>query len=192
VFIRKDGLPVHPGNVSCRFRLLLGRVDVPPIRLRDLRHTAASIAHQAGSDLKTVQHLLGHSSILVTADTYTSVLPRVQRRSANATAKLVLTAARRTRTKIREKSGRNRPQTRPATGAPAPTGPVGPTAPTSPITQIGERRELASRTVMTPARHPRDTHRPHRTDHEGRHPAVSAGDAPDDLARSEGLEPPTF
>jgi site-specific recombinase XerD len=34
----------------------------------------------AGADLETLQDLPGHSSILVTADTYTSVLPRAQRR----------------------------------------------------------------------------------------------------------------
>jgi integrase len=89
VFVRMDGLPIHPSNVSCRFRQLLSRVDIPPIRLHDLRHTAASIAHQAGADLKTLQDLLGHSSILVTADTYTSVLPVAQRRCANATASLI-------------------------------------------------------------------------------------------------------
>jgi integrase len=129
LFIRRDGLPVHPSTVSCRFRILLSRLDVPPIRLHDLRHTAASVAHQAGADLKTVQDLLGHSSILVTADTYTRVLPHSQRRSANATAELVINAARRTRTKIREKAGRNGPPTRPPTGAPTPAGPTGPTAP---------------------------------------------------------------
>jgi len=55
-------------------------------------HGAASLAHQAGADLKTLQDLLGHSSIVTTADTYTSVLPEVQRASADATAHLVLTA----------------------------------------------------------------------------------------------------
>jgi hypothetical protein len=97
---------------------------VPPIRLHDLRHGAASLAHQAGADLKTLQDLLGHSSIVITADTYTSVLPLAQRRCADATAKLVLAAARRTRDKIRKNGRRNRPDTRPATGTPAPTGPA--------------------------------------------------------------------
>jgi integrase len=54
------------------------------VRLHDLRHGAASLAHEAGADLKTLQDLLGHSSIVVTADTYTSVLPQIQRRCADA------------------------------------------------------------------------------------------------------------
>jgi integrase len=43
-------------------------------RTHDLRHGAASLAHAAGADLKTVQEQLGHTSIVLTADTYTSVL----------------------------------------------------------------------------------------------------------------------
>jgi integrase len=184
VFVRKDGAPIHPGYASCRFRLLVGQVDVPPIRLHDLRHGAASLAHQAGADLKTLQDLLGHSSILVTADTYTSVLPVAQRRCANATAKLVLAAARRTRDKIRNNAAPTRPNPRPATGAPTPTGPT-------PVIK-DQPHEQQSGGTTTPKRHPRDPHRPHRTDHKGRPPAVPAGDAPDDVARPKGLEPLTF
>lgn len=42
-----------------------------PVRLHDLRHGAASLAHSAGADLKTVQDQLGHVVIVLTADTYT-------------------------------------------------------------------------------------------------------------------------
>jgi len=184
VFVRADGSPIHPGYASCRFRLLVRHVDVPPIRLHDLRHGAASIAYEAGADLKTLQDLLGHSSIVITADTYTSVLPRAQRRCADATAKLVLAAARRTRDKIRTNAARNRPQPHPATGAPTPTGPT--------PTIKKPHNEQESRGVMTPGWHQRDTHRPHRTDHKGRRPAVSPAHSPDDVARPKRLEPLTF
>jgi hypothetical protein len=94
------------------------------VRLHDLRHGAASLAHQAGADLKTLQDLLGHSSIVTTADTYTSVLPEGQRESADATAHLVLTAARRTGKKIKNKARKNRPDRRRETGGPTPTTPT--------------------------------------------------------------------
>jgi hypothetical protein len=93
------------------------------VRLHDLRHGAASLAHEAGADLKALQDLLGHSSIVVTADTYTSVLPQVQRRCADATAALVLSATRCTRRKIRTKGPKNCPGGRRKTGAPAPNAP---------------------------------------------------------------------
>ncbi len=45
-------------------------------------------------DLKTVQAMLGHSTIVTTADIYTSVLPALQRDAAAAIAALVLKSAR--------------------------------------------------------------------------------------------------
>ncbi|WP_370453114.1 tyrosine-type recombinase/integrase [Micromonospora sp. A202] len=69
----------------------------PPIRLHDLRHGTASLAHQAGADLRPVRDLLGHASIVTTAHTYTSVLPYAHCKCAEATARLVLAVARRTR-----------------------------------------------------------------------------------------------
>jgi site-specific recombinase XerD len=80
--------------VGC-FAKLVPAADVPPSWLPELRHGTASFAHEAGAALKTLQDPLGHSSIVITADTYTSVLPRVQRRSAEDTARLGLAAARR-------------------------------------------------------------------------------------------------
>jgi integrase len=73
VFVRMDGSPIHPGYASGRFRFLIQRSGLPPVRLHDLRHGAASLAHEASADLKILQDLLEHSSIVVTADTYTSV-----------------------------------------------------------------------------------------------------------------------
>ncbi|MGN9779689.1 site-specific integrase [Micromonospora sp. H33] len=92
VFTGPDGLPIHPGYLTQRLRLLVNRAGLPPIRLHDLRHGAATLAHAAGADLKTVQDQLGHATIHLTADTYTSVLPETQRQAAEATARLVLDA----------------------------------------------------------------------------------------------------
>ena len=93
--------------------------------MHDLRHGAASLAHEAGADLKTLQDLLGHSSIVVTADTYTSVLPDSQRRCADTTAALVLAAAQHTRKRIKEKAARNRPAGRDEKQTPSEKRPTG-------------------------------------------------------------------
>ena len=79
------------------------------MRLHDLRHGAASLAHAAGADLKTIQDQLGHASVVLTADTYTTVLPAAQRKAAEATARLILTTARGARDKIRRKNRRRAP-----------------------------------------------------------------------------------
>jgi integrase len=124
VFTQAGGLPIHPGYATQRFRILTAAAGLPPIRLHDLRHTAASLAHEAGMDLKVIQDQLGHASILTTADTYTSVLPAAQRRCAERTARLVQKAAHRTRSKIKAKARRNKhrggePSPRPAGHPPA-------------------------------------------------------------------------
>lgn len=46
----------------------------------------------AGADLKTIAGQLGHSSIVLTADTYTSVLPEVARKVAEDIASLIIAA----------------------------------------------------------------------------------------------------
>lgn len=86
VFTRADGTPLHR-NVSQRFRLLVDRSRLPPIRPHDLRHGAATLAHAAGADLKTVQDQPGHPSIGITADLYTNVLPATRHQALAATAR---------------------------------------------------------------------------------------------------------
>jgi Phage integrase family len=91
---------------------------MPPIRLHDLRHGAATLALAAGVDLRVVQDMLGHCSIVLTADTYTSVLPDVARKAAEQVAALIIRAGRlvpgtnRTRRPVRQS---RRPRLLPAT-----------------------------------------------------------------------------
>ncbi|TYB54731.1 site-specific integrase [Nonomuraea sp. PA05] len=101
VFVRGDGRPIAPDYLTQRFRQLVLASRLPPVRLHDLRHGAASTALAAQVDLRTVQGQLGHASIVLTADTYTSVLPELYHEAAEATARLVLTTARTTARKVR-------------------------------------------------------------------------------------------
>jgi integrase len=89
VFTRPDGSWLHPNLVSDRFCQLFEEIGLPPVRLHDLRHGAASIAHAAGADLHAIKEMLGHSSIAITSDTYTTLLPQVDRSIAEAAARLV-------------------------------------------------------------------------------------------------------
>ncbi|MGI5470250.1 site-specific integrase [Streptomyces sp. CA-132043] len=88
-FTRENGEPLHPANVTRRFIELYEEIGLPPVRLHDLRHGAATLAHAAGADLKDIQEMLGHSSIAITADTYTSLLPEADLAIAEAAARLV-------------------------------------------------------------------------------------------------------
>ncbi len=49
------------------------------IRLYDLRHTTATLLLQAGINPKIVSERLGHSTIVLTLDVYSHVLPNMQK-----------------------------------------------------------------------------------------------------------------
>ncbi|MEV0996611.1 site-specific integrase [Nonomuraea sp. NPDC050202] len=93
VFTTADGAPLRPDYLTGRFRRLVAASGQPPVRLHDLRHGAATLALAARIDLKVVQAMLGHASIVLTADAYVSVLPEVARQAAGETARMVLNAA---------------------------------------------------------------------------------------------------
>ena len=56
-----------------------------PTRLYDLRHTVATLLLQANVNPKIVSERLGHSTIVLTLDVYSHVLPSMQQ---DATAQL--------------------------------------------------------------------------------------------------------
>ena len=73
VFTREDGRPLRPEFATRHFQALAQQSGLPAIRLHDLRHTNASLALEAGVEMKVVSDRLGHSQISVTADLYTHV-----------------------------------------------------------------------------------------------------------------------
>ncbi|WP_431991975.1 tyrosine-type recombinase/integrase [Streptomyces albogriseolus] len=89
VFTWEDGRPYHPEYLSQVFNRLVQKLGLPPIRLHDLRHCAATLSLAAGVHMKAIQVLLGHSSFKLTADTYTSVLPQLEVEAADAPVALV-------------------------------------------------------------------------------------------------------
>jgi integrase len=92
-FVRPDGQPWHPHAVSDRFEYLVAKSGLPPVRLHDLRHCAATYLRQSGADLKEIQEILGHSSHALTSDTYTSVLLELSQATADGAAELIPRAA---------------------------------------------------------------------------------------------------
>ncbi|MCU1624233.1 MAG: phage integrase [Frankiales bacterium] len=89
VFTRPDGNAVDRNAISDRFDRLIINTGMPPIRLHDLRHTAASLTYRATRDLKLVSELMGHSGIQITGDIYTSIFEELEREAAEAVAALV-------------------------------------------------------------------------------------------------------
>lgn len=73
---------VQPGNVSYEFRNLVEQLDLPRIRLHDLRHTHATLALKAGVHPKVVSERLGHATVGITLDLYSHVVPSLAKDAA--------------------------------------------------------------------------------------------------------------
>ena len=85
VFASRVGTPVSRQDLVARsFKPLLKRAGLPDVRFHDLRHTCATLLLGRGVHAKLVQELLGHSTISVTLDTYSHVLPGMSDAAAGA------------------------------------------------------------------------------------------------------------
>lgn len=72
-------------NLSTRvFKRLLETAGLPQeFRLYDLRHTCATLLLQADENVKVVSERLGHAGVQLTLDTYSHVLPTMQKRASD-------------------------------------------------------------------------------------------------------------
>lgn len=89
VFTNELGQLVNPEWVGKRFRKLVDQEQLPPITMRQLRHSHATALLTAGVHPKIVQERLGHASIAITLDIYSSVLPTMQRNAVDQLAALI-------------------------------------------------------------------------------------------------------
>jgi len=83
VFSNSFGRLLVPTTVIAWFHALMCDVGLPRIRFHDLRHSAATILLTKGMHPKVVQELLGHSSIAMTMDIYSHVMPSMQQDATN-------------------------------------------------------------------------------------------------------------
>ena len=90
VFTELDGSPVNLVKFSKQFERAARSMGLPHIPLHGLRHTWATIALSAGIHPKVVSERLGHSTISLTLDVYSDVLPGLQEEAAAKVASLVL------------------------------------------------------------------------------------------------------
>ncbi len=86
IFANETGSPFTKQHVRLlHFQPLLAKAGLPKIRLHDLRHLCASLLLADGVSPKVIQERLGHSSISITLDIYSHILPSMQ---SDATSKL--------------------------------------------------------------------------------------------------------
>jgi integrase len=90
VFCGMFGTPLSIPNITYRyFRPILEAAGLPRIRLYDLRHSHATLLLTAEEHPKVVSERLGHSTIVLTMDTYSHVLPTMQRAATDKLEKMI-------------------------------------------------------------------------------------------------------
>jgi len=81
VFATKHGRPLDPRNMQRAFQSVCVRAGLNGFHIHSLRHTFATRGLEQGIELRVLQDLLGHSTIKITADLYTHVLPDLKKGS---------------------------------------------------------------------------------------------------------------
>jgi len=84
VFPNTLGKPLDPHSLHDDFKRLLDRAGLSDMRFHDLRHSAASLMLAQGIPLRSIQDILGHSSIALTANLYAHVGDQLRREAADA------------------------------------------------------------------------------------------------------------
>ena len=75
IFDNGDGNYMNPDTVSSWFPDHVEKSELPRHSFHVLRHTHASILLAAGVDIKKISEHLGHSSVRITYDIYSHLLP---------------------------------------------------------------------------------------------------------------------
>lgn len=78
IFCQINGRPLDARNILQRdFWGALRRAGLRRMRFHDLRHTFAALLIAEGAHAKAIQEAMGHSSIMVTMNTYGHLMPRL-------------------------------------------------------------------------------------------------------------------
>jgi len=93
VFCTEIGAVLDTSTVHRNLQKCLSAAGLPKVRTHDLRHTAATLQLSMGTHPKVVQEMLGHSSIAVTMDIYSHVMPGMQEQAAERMEALLFTPA---------------------------------------------------------------------------------------------------
>ena len=82
VFSQTDGSPYLPDTITHAWIKVIRRLGLREVRLHDARHTHATLMLKTNVHREVVQHRLGHSSITTTIDTYSHMVPEVEKMAA--------------------------------------------------------------------------------------------------------------
>lgn len=89
VFCAEDGTGYRLDHYSKAFKDLVEALEIPTIRLHDLRHTHATLLIEAGRPIKEVSERLGHSSAAFTMDVYGHVTDAMRATTSDVLDKML-------------------------------------------------------------------------------------------------------
>lgn len=75
VFTQQDGTPLYPQTITALFKRIATDLGLPTIGVHGLRHSSATMMISSGLSPKVVSQRLGHSTVVITLDTYSHVSP---------------------------------------------------------------------------------------------------------------------
>ena len=89
VVCTETGTPTNKSNLRRIFNSIIKKAKVPKIRYHDMRHTHATLLLLQGVNPKIVSERLGHADTRITLDTYSHLLPSMQKETARNFGKML-------------------------------------------------------------------------------------------------------
>ena len=89
IFCNGKGSPLHPDSFTKHYQRFLEKAGLTKTTFHNARHTFATLALESGVGIKTVQEILGHSSISITGDIYSHVTKKMNDDAANKMSRVI-------------------------------------------------------------------------------------------------------
>lgn len=89
IFASEIGTPIDPRNFTRHFQIAIEKAGLPKTRFHDMRHSHATMLLTLDEHPKIVQERLGHSTIQMTLDTYSHVMPGMQEKASSRIAEVL-------------------------------------------------------------------------------------------------------
>lgn len=89
VVCTSSGTTTNKSNIRRTFKAIIKKADLPKIRFHDMRHTHATLLLLQGVNPKIVSERLGHADVRITLDTYSHLLPSMQKETARNFGKML-------------------------------------------------------------------------------------------------------
>ncbi len=105
IFCKPAGEPWSPRHLSRMWSTAVAESGLPRLKLHEARHTAATLALEAGVDIKVVSKRMGHSKTGFTRDTYQHVRPKLLDDASSKVVDLVERQRRRRGSDVADETG---------------------------------------------------------------------------------------